>query len=341
MRTAVRPLSALALPLAAVLALSACGGDAEADADSASAGGAETVSFTWDRNVNAADEDADPELEETSVEVPKNPENIVVFDMASLDTIGALGGEVSGAPLASVPDYLEKYLADDAYDVGTLFEADIIEIESQQPDLIIIAGRSAGLYDDLSEIAPTVDLGLRGSYLETLERNATFLGEVLGAEDEAAAAIEEITEGIEEARAATAEAGTGLGLMVSGGQLSAMAPSAEGDTGRGARGGLIYDAFGVQPVVQDIKAATHGEPVSFEFLLETNPDYLWVVDRDAATGEEGAQAAKAVLDNGIVAQTTAAKNDQIVYLDPTAWYIVFGGIDTTKIMIDDVLQIAG
>ena len=333
-----RPLPALVLPLAAVLALSACGGDAEADDETG--GAAETVAFTWDRNVNAADEGADPELEETTVEVPKNPESIVVFDMASLDTIGALGGEVAGAPLDSVPDYLEKYLTDDAFNAGTLFEADIIEVEAQQPDLIIIGGRSAALYEDLSEIAPTVDLSLRGSYLENLERNATFLGEVLGAEDEAEAAIAEVTEGIDEALAVTADAGTGLGLMVSGGELSAMAPAGEGSDARGARGGLIYDAFGVQPVVDDIEAATHGEPVSFEFLLETDPDYLWVVDRDAATGEEGAQAAEAVLDNEIVRQTTAAQEDQIVYLDPVAWYVVFGGIDTTKIMIDDVLQIA-
>lgn len=337
---AVRPLPALALPLAAVLALSACGGEADAGEETTGSA-AETVSFTWDRNVNAGDEEAEPELEETTVEVPKNPENIVVFDMASLDTIGALGGEVAGAPLESVPGYLEKYLADDAYNAGTLFEADIIEVESQQPDLIVIGGRSSALYDDLSEIAPTVDLSLRGSYLENLERNATFLGEVLGAEDEAEAALAEITEGIEEARAATADAGTGLGLMVSGGELSALAPAGDGSDARGARGGLIYDAFGVQPVVDDIKAATHGEPVSFEFLLETNPDVLWVVDRDAATGEAGAQAAAAVLDNDIVRQTKAAQDDRILYLDPVAWYIVFGGIDTTKIMIDDVLQIAG
>jgi iron complex transport system substrate-binding protein len=335
MRTASRPSAAASLSLAAVLALSSCGSD-EPVAEAATGGG--TVTWTWDRNVAA--EDQDPQLEETTVEVPKNPGKIVVFDMASLDTIGALGGEVAGAPLDSVPDYLEQYLAGDAFNAGTLFEADLVEIEAQQPDLIVIGGRSSALYEDLSEIAPTVDLSLRGSYTETLERNTTFLGEVLGAEDEAAAAITEVEAGMEEARAATADAGTGLGLMVSGGELSAMAPAGDDAGGRGARGGLIYDAFGVQPVVDDIEAATHGEPVSFEFLLETDPDYLWVVDRDAATGEEGAQSAQAVLDNDIVARTTAARNDQIVYLDPTAWYVVFGGIDTTKIMIDDVLQIA-
>ncbi|MGY1832139.1 siderophore ABC transporter substrate-binding protein [Geodermatophilus sp. SYSU D01180] len=336
MRTATRPLAAASLSLATVLALGACSSD-EPVAEAATDAG--TVTWTWDRNTAA--EDQEPEYEETTVEVPVDPERIVVFDMASLDTIGALGGEVAGAPLDSVPDYLQQYLADDAFNAGTLFEADLVEIESQQPDLIVIGGRSAALYEDLSEIAPTVDLSLRGSYTETLERNATFLGEVLGAEDEAAAAVADLEAGIEEARAATADAGTGLGLMVSGGELSAMAPAGEGADARGARGGLIYDAFGVQPVVDDIQAATHGEPVSFEFLLETDPDHLWVVDRDAATGEEGAQAAAAVLDNDVVAQTTAAQRGQIHYLDPVAWYVVFGGIDTTRIMIDDVLQIAG
>lgn len=336
MRTAARPLAALALPLTAVLALSACGG--AADAETAASTEAETVSFTWDRNV--AGEDEDPQYEETTVEVPKNPEKIVTFDIASLDTIGALGGEIAGAPLENVPDYLQQYLADDAFNAGTLFEADLVEIEAQQPDLIVVANRSAALWEDLNEIAPTVDLSLRGSYTENLERSATFLGEVLGAEEEAAAALEEIDAGIEEARAATADAGPGLGLMVSGGELSALAPAGPDAVGPAVRGGLIYDVFGVEPAVEDVEAATHGEPVSFEFLLETDPETLWVVDRDAATGEAGSQAAEAVLDNEIVAQTTAAQEDQIVYLDPMAWYIVFGGLDSTKIMIDDVLQIA-
>jgi iron complex transport system substrate-binding protein len=336
-----RPLASLSIVAAAMLALTGCSSAGSAAAEGTEDPAAETgtVSFSWDRNI--AGEDETPEYEPTEVEVPKNPENIVVFDMASLDTIGALGGEVSGAPLDSVPDYLQGYLAEDAYTSGTLFEADLLAIEAQQPDLIVIGGRSAGLYPDLSEIAPTVDLSISGSFLSTLERNTTFLGEVLGAEDEAASALTALEAGIEDARAVTADAGTGLGLMVSGGKLSAMAPSGGDMSGRNARGGLIYDVFGVAPVVEDIVSATHGEPVSFEFLLEQNPDYLWVVDRDAATGAEDSQAAATVLDNPIVAQTTAATADQIVYLNPTAWYIVFGGLDTTQLMIDDVLQIAG
>lgn len=335
----IRPTGLVATAASLVLALAGCAATPAEGEPTAEESGQGTVSFTFDRNV--AGEDEDPTYESTTVDVPTNPDNIVVFDMASLDTIGALGGEVDGAPLDSVPDYLSDTLADDAYNAGTLFEADLVEIEAHQPDLIIIGGRSAALYDDLSAIAPTVDLSITGSFLDTLERNTTLLGEVLGAQDQAAAALTEVKAGIDEAKALTAGAGTGLGVMVSGGKLSAMAPTNGNATGRNARGGIIYDVFGVTPVIDDIEAATHGEPISFEFLLEHDPDYLYVVDRDAATGSDpNAKPAAEVLDNDIVKQTKAFREGHIVYLDPVAWYIVFGGIETTTIMTDDVKQAA-
>src|SRR5699024_5701742 len=126
----------------------------------------ETVEFTFDNNV--AGEDEEPEYESVTVEVPKNPENVVIFDMASIDTWGSLGGApVAGAPLESVPDYLSDFVAEDAINAGTLFEADLIEIEASQPDLIIVAGRSASLYNDLKDIAPTVNLSSEGSFQDT------------------------------------------------------------------------------------------------------------------------------------------------------------------------------
>ena len=48
----------------------------------------------------------------------------------------------------------------------------------------------------------------------------------------------------------------------------------------------------------------HGQPVMFEYIKKTNPDWLFVLDRSAAIGEEG-KAAKDVLDNPLVAETTA------------------------------------
>ncbi|UFU02198.1 ABC transporter substrate-binding protein [Ruania suaedae] len=327
-----RPVALISLAAATSLAVAACGGpETAAGSDGEST---ETVTFTWDRNT--AGEDEDPQYEETSVEAPVNPETIVAFDIASLDTVGALGGEIAGAPLDNVPDYLADYLAEDAFNAGTLFEADLVAIEAQQPDLILVSGRSSALWEDLNEIAPTVDLSPAGSYLETLERNTTFLGEVLEAEDEAAEAVESLNAQIEDVRAQTAELGTGLGLMVSGGSLSALAASGGTEGGFTYRSGIMYDVFGVEPVIDDIQGATHGEPVSFEFVLEENPDHLFVIDRDQAVGTEDAQAAAEVLDNDIINETAAAQNDRIHYLNPVAWYIVYGGLDTTQVMIDDI-----
>ena len=48
----------------------------------------------------------------------------------------------------------------------------------------------------------------------------------------------------------------------------------------------------------------HGQPVTFEYIKKTNPDWLFVLDRSAAIGEES-KAAKDVLDNPLVAETTA------------------------------------
>ena len=48
----------------------------------------------------------------------------------------------------------------------------------------------------------------------------------------------------------------------------------------------------------------HGQPVTFEYIKKTNPDWLFVLDRSAAIGEEG-KAAKDAPDNPLVAETTA------------------------------------
>ena len=59
--------------------------------------------------------------------------------------------------------------------------------------------------------------------------------------------------------------------------------------------------------------------MSFEYLLKTNPDYLLVLDRDEAIGNEG-QSAKKLLDNKLVHATKAWRNNHVVYLNAADWY---------------------
>jgi len=110
--------------------------------------------------------------------------------------------------------------------------------------------------------------------------------------------------------------GKALVLIVSGGKLSAQSPNSR-------LGGWLHQDIGLEPVDPNMKEGSHGMPISFEYIKEKNPDWLFVLDRSAAIGEEG-KAAKDVLDNPLVAESTAWKKGQVVYLDSSA-YLAAGG----------------
>jgi iron complex transport system substrate-binding protein len=68
-------------------------------------------------------------------------------------------------------------------------------------------------------------------------------------------------------------------------------------------------------------------------LLEWDPDYLFVLDRDSAIGTNGSDTARTVIENAIVQQTSAYRNGHIVYLTPDVWYLAEGGITATDVML--------
>jgi len=268
---------------------------------------------------------------ETTIAV--NPEKVIAFDMASVDTLDTLGIAITGLPKASATGPFEKFAADEYVDAGTLFEPDYEAVFAAEPDLIIVAGRSSAAYAELAKIAPTIDLSGAGTdTVEDLRANVLTIGAIFGKTSEAEAAIAAIDDKVATIKAEAEDAGNALVLMATGGSITAVA--AQG--GRGNRGGLIYNTIGLPIVVENIEEATHGEAVSFELVLEWNPDWLFVIDRDAAIGTEDAQPAEAILDNDIIHQTSAYTNDQIVYLDGYNWYIVGNGLTTVTAMLDEL-----
>lgn len=264
--------------------------------------------------------------------IKANPEVVLSYDIASIDTLQALDVKIAGMPeLTSAGDAIDT---DGVEIVGSLFEPDYEKVNSMQPDLIIIAGRSAEAYEDLGKIGPTIDLTWEGGgFLEDFEANTTVLATIFGKQDEAQPIIEDVKARAEALAEAAQDIGTGMVIMTSGGSVTALAPG----SARAGRGALIYETLGIQPPVEDLETATHGEPISFEFLLEHDPDWLFVIDRDKATSAEDAQPAEQVLDNDIMHETTAWKNDQIVYLTPFDWYIITGaGLNSVQRMLDEL-----
>lgn len=264
---------------------------------------------------------ADITIKHTSGEtsVPENPKKVVVFDLASMDIMNRLGVDnIVGVAGGIFPKYLKKYEADQYTKVGTLFEPNYEAIANLKPDLIIISGRTQPKYKELSKIAPTLDLTVSNeNYLGDVDRNITILGQVFDKQDKAKSEIANLNKKLDETRKIAANQGTGLLILTTGGKISAYGP--------GSRFGLLHTGFGVKPANDKLEVGKHGQMISSEFILETNPDWLFVIDRDAAIGREGQSAAQ-ILDNALVNQTTAGKKKQIVYLDPQNWYLVGGGL---------------
>ncbi len=113
----------------------------------------------------------------------------------------------------------------------------------------------------------------------------------------------------------------------------------QGGSGSGEASGHEQASSGEGQGGQAIAAvtSTHGNEASFETVVSLDPDYIFVMDRDAAIGTEGAQLAAEIMDNELVNSMRAAQDGNIVYLEhPAVWYTAEGGITALDYMLADL-----
>ena len=264
-------------------------------------------------------------LGETTVE--KNPERVVVFDIPTLDTMEALGiDNVVGVPTSTYPENLSKYESDEYAKLGTVKEIDLEAIKSADPDLIIIGGRQADYYDQLTEIAPTISVSKdNADYVGSVKENINTIAELFEVEEKASEEFAKVEERLNEVKELV-NGKEALMVMVNEGNLSVYSDK--------SRFALINQGLGFVNADDTIEDSTHGQTVTFEYLAEQNPEYLIVLDRGAATG--GESTVETVLDNDLVRSMDAHKNGNIIYLDAYTWYLNDGGLNSINIMIDDI-----
>ncbi|MGP5541357.1 siderophore ABC transporter substrate-binding protein [Psychrobacter celer] len=315
-----RPLwTAMATALAATISVVGCSSPESNDSEPADA---QTENPTADHAENVANNDAvsthtvTVDTARGDIDLAMNPSPLVVYDMTLLQDLAALGVAVDGAPSDLPLDNLHSETQPDPEEVGTLFEPDLEALNAMQPQAILVGSRMAEKYDELANIAPTLDMTIdTANIYESSKQRLHDLGALFGKSAEAAKLQNDIDSLITEAKAVTKDSGTGLVVMVNGNKMSVY--------GADSRYGFIHNVVNVPIADDQIKDGRHGQPISFEYLQKTNPDWLFVVDRSAAIGEDSV-GAKAVLDNPLVAQTTAWQKDQVVYLSPDS-YLAFGG----------------
>jgi iron complex transport system substrate-binding protein len=260
--------------------------------------------------------------------VTKNPKNVIVFDFGSLETLEKLGVEITGLPKMNLPAHLSKYKDAKYGDMGSLVEPNLEKISQAKPDLIIISARQAELYKELEKIAPTIYMAVdTNNYMESFKNNVTKLAEIFDKKAEVTRELAKIDSAVDSLqKKVSANNKNALIVLVNEGKVSAYGPK--------SRFGLIHDVFGVPAVDPNIKVSTHGQSVTFEYIVEKNPDYLFVVDRSAVVG--GKDSAKQTIENDLIKNTKAYQEGNIIYLDPNYWYLSGGGLTSVEKMVQEV-----
>ena len=272
--------------------------------------------------------------EEIELTVPANPKRIAILDMASLDILNSLGvsDRVVGSATTKLPYLSDIVNAEDVANLGTIKEADLEAVMACEPDVIFIGGRLSKNYDALSEIAPVVYLSTDSELgvVESVRKNAGIVASMFGLEDK----VDELMSGFDARIATLAEAAkdkTAIVGMCTSGSFNVM--------GNDGRCSIIGREIGFENVGVDanIDTATHGNEASFEFVVKQNPQYIFVLDRDAAINVEGAQLARDIMENELVMGLDAYQEGHVVYLaNPAVWYTAEGGVTALDIMLSDI-----
>ena len=336
-------LARFALTSVAALALVGCsaGGAAtgsssasasgESSASASAAGGSSAASGGIATGVTVTD------MSGAEVTLPEEVDSVIATDNRTFRTLDDWGVELSAAPKQIMykgeggPSYLQD---DSVADIGNHREPDMELFVTAEPDVVFNGQRfneRKAEIDELTGDAAVVDTDFDVTQTpmdEGLKELTTLLGEATGHEADAEKLIADFDAATQRAKDAYDPEQTVMGLIASGGELSYVAPS----TGRAI--GPFFDMLGLTPALEQSGTDNHqGDDISVEAIAKSNPDWLIVMDRDAAIGEENATAAELIERSEALQDVTAVKEGNIVYL-PTDFYVAEDIQNHTTVMED-------
>ncbi|WP_279063396.1 siderophore ABC transporter substrate-binding protein [Dermabacter hominis] len=256
-----------------------------------------------------------------SVEVPTSPKRIGATDNRIFRTLEAWGIELVVAPRDLMPEGVSYRDNEKILNTGSHREPDLEQFVAADPDLVLNGQRYAQYYDDIKALAPKAaivdtDIDIEKKPLDDeLKRQITLLGATLGHETEAQKLIEAFEAAIERVKAAYSTDDTVMGLVTSGGTINYAAPK----TGRAV--GPLFPLLGLTPALDVEGTSDHkGDDVSLEAIAAANPDWIIVMDRDAAVAadEEGYRPAAELIEKAeALSHVTAITEGNVVYMPAT------------------------
>ncbi|WP_042198898.1 siderophore ABC transporter substrate-binding protein [Paenibacillus camerounensis] len=258
-----------------------------------------------------------------TVAVPVNPKNVISLDSRTFETLASWNINLAAVPKDVMPAD-SPYVSDESVqNVGNHREPNLEIVAAANPELVIIGQRFAGYYEDIKKLVPNaavIDLNFDvseaaatpGDNLVNGLKNATVtLGQIFDKNEEAKQLTADFDKAIEAAKSAYNGTDTVMGVEVSGGNIGFSAPHF------GRVWGPMYDIFGWKPALEIENATSDhkGDDISVEAIAQSNPDWLLVLDRDAAVSSEtDAVPAQDVIDNSPALQNvTAVSKGQLAY----------------------------
>lgn len=246
------------------------------------------------------------------VDVQLQPERVAVLDNTAMETLLAWDVTPVAIPEQLVsPDRFAAWVDDEAIaDVGTHREPDFEALAEADPDLIIGGYRFGEYQDDLAAIAPTIDIAgdeeHEGGWVESLRAQTTTLGQIFDREDEASAIVAELDAAVDAATTAAEGRSVFLGI-VNGGKL---------DNGA-ERLSRMSEPIGMTDVFSGDAGDIHQDSgLAPETIAQADPEWVIVLDRDAAAGADDAQPARQVIEaNPALAGTRFVQDGHIIYLE--------------------------
>lgn len=171
--------------------------------------------------------------------------------------------------------------------------------------------------------------------VELTGENAKIVASIFGMEDQIDALMADYAARIDGLKAVS-EGKTAIVGICTGGGFNVL--------GNDGRCSIIGKELGWENIGVDanIDTDTHGNEASFEFIVGKAPDYIFVMDRDAAIQTEGAQLAKDIMENELVMGTDCYKNGNLIIMEnPNVWYTAEGGVTALDVMLSDLESALG
>lgn len=261
--------------------------------------------------------------------IPENPQRVIALDTGELDNALALGASVVGAPVTEALGY-QAYLGDQVEgigDTGGISEPNLEAILALNPDLILGSKqRYEGIYEQLSQIAPTV---LTESLRIPWQDNFRIHADALGKTAEADALLAEYGAHVAEVQEVLGDdfGTTTISIIrFRPGQVRLYLKSSY-------IGYILQDVGLPRPPSQD--EDVFSSEISLEEVQAVDADYIFITgyapeDSDLET----------FLESPLWQTLNAVQNDRAIDVDDDTW-IAGLGVQSANLVLEDLKTIFG